>query len=255
MTSLAKEQNMSQAPNAIEVRDLCFAYQASSLVLNIPNWTLAQGKTCFLYGPSGSGKSTLLNLLSGTLSLKASAVNNQNTVLRVLGQDINTLSNAQKDRFRAHKMGVVFQRLNLIPYLTVAQNISLSANFTAKKDKAHKAKRLEQVLDNLSLPLDILDQKAQALSMGQQQRVAIARALYHEPELLIVDEPTSALDADATDKFMALLLGNVTTQNASLLFVSHDMRLAKNFDESLPLAEINQTTSVSSNTPSQTRET
>jgi putative ABC transport system ATP-binding protein len=107
------------------------------------------------------------------------------------------------------------------------------------QDTEFSEDKAKLVLANLSLPSNILHAKAQDLSVGQQQRVAIARALYHKPKLLIVDEPTSALDAQSTDKFMQLLLENTRQLNATLLFVSHDMRLASDFDECVALQSIN----------------
>jgi putative ABC transport system ATP-binding protein len=133
---------------------------------------------------------------------------------------------------------VVFQQLNLIGYLSVLDNIKLASLFS---QHAHKFDydKLKQVLTNLNLSSEVLHHKARDLSVGQQQRVAIARALYHQPALLIVDEPTSALDLRSTTKFMQLLLNNTQELNTTLLFVSHDMRLAKNFDQCVALADIN----------------
>jgi len=205
--------------------------------LNIPSWQLDMGKTAFLHGPSGCGKSTLLNLLSGTLSLSVNAANHGE--IRVLDKSINAMSNANKDAFRAKELGVVFQQLNLIGYLSVADNIKLSNRFSSGSSEFNMDK-LEQVLTNLNLSMSIVNYKANQLSVGQQQRVAIARALFHSPKLLIVDEPTSALDAQSTAKFMQLLLSNTQQLGASLLFVSHDMRLATDFDKCVGLPEINK---------------
>lgn len=240
---------------AITIENLQFAYPGKggktlnkahqSIILDIPSWQLEKGKSVFLHGPSGCGKSTLLNLLSGTLGL---SVNTSNTGdISVLGQSITTMSNTQKDKFRARELGVVFQQLNLIGYLSVADNIRLANKFSTGNTNLDVDK-LERVLTNLNLPLTIVNQKASQLSVGQQQRVAIARALFHSPKLLIVDEPTSALDAQSTAKFMQLLLSNTQELEASLVFVSHDMRLADDFDESISLSEINR---VASDLPSQ----
>jgi len=241
---------------AIHITNLKFAYnkqsnnsdsQEQQWVLDIPAWTLPAGQRVFLHGPSGSGKSTLLNLLSGTLALKTQATNSGS--IDVLDTPLQSLSNSQKDKFRATRLGVVFQQFNLIGYLSVKDNLLLANQFsTAAKSTQRQSsqqveysvnERLQQALTQLNLPMSLLDQKASQLSVGQQQRVAIARAMFHKPDLLIVDEPTSALDAQATAKFMQLLLGNLAT-NASLLFVSHDMRLAQDFDQSLPLSDINR---------------
>jgi putative ABC transport system ATP-binding protein len=90
------------------------------------------------------------------------------------------------------------------------------------------------------MPASLITQRADSLSVGQQQRVAIARALINEPEILVVDEPTSALDSTASDAFMTLLLGVSRSNNSTLLFVSHDQRLAMDFDETVCLSELNR---------------
>lgn len=223
--------------HAISVNKLRFAYVSSAPnVLNIDSWALPRGETMFLYGPSGSGKSTLLNLLSGTLPLSVSKQNVGNITL--LDKPFSTLSKAKQDKFRATHLGVVFQGLNLIGYLTVLDNLRLATQFSSKLFVLQQA---EQILASLHLPPQVLHQKANTLSVGQQQRVAIARAIIHKPELLIVDEPTSALDADATHGFMELLLQSVKSLGASLLFVSHDMSLASHFDSNVALTELNST--------------
>jgi putative ABC transport system ATP-binding protein len=227
---------------AIKIENLRFAYPISKqvggqpYVLEVPKWQVNMGERVFLHGPSGSGKSTLLNLLSGTLSL---TINKQNSgQITVLGHALQTLSNSKKDKLRAQSLGVVFQQLNLIAYLSVMDNIRLAMVFS-QSSKEFSARRAERVLTNLNLPISILGRKVRDLSVGQQQRVAIARALYHEPALLIVDEPTSSLDSQSSAKFMQLLLENTSALKATLLFVSHDLRLAENFDKCIALDDIN----------------
>lgn len=232
---------------AVAIKNLQFTYPNSkqekakhTTVLDIPDWSIKAHKTVFLHGPSGCGKSTLLNLLSGTLSLSVNSANKGE--VNVLGESMTSMTNTRKDSFRAQHLGVVCQQLNLIGYLTVADNIKLANSF-ASKNSTFTQEKLEHILAKLNLDINIAGQKANQLSVGQQQRVAIARALFHEPELLIVDEPTSALDAQSTNKFMELLLSNTQQLNASLLFVSHDMRLATDFDQSVNLPSINRVTS------------
>jgi putative ABC transport system ATP-binding protein len=229
---------------AINIENLRFAYPQQKrqmgdapVVLDIPKWEVPSKQRIFLHGPSGSGKSTLLNLLSGTLSLSVNA--NNSGQLTVLGRPLHTLSNRQKDKFRAQSLGVVFQQLNLIGYLSVLDNIRLASLFSQNK-RGFEEEKIKQVLTNLNLPMAVFHRKAKDLSVGQQQRVAIARALYHQPDLLIVDEPTSALDLQSTHKFMQLLLDNTEQLNATLLFVSHDLRLAADFDQCIALGDINQ---------------
>ena len=225
----------SNISRAINITKLKFAYGKNQIpVLDIKNFSLDQGKSMFLYGPSGSGKSTLLNLLSATLSLNIAP---QNTgELTVLKQALHLMSNLEKDNFRANNLGVVYQKLNLISYLSVRDNLRLATSFSQTK---FDLGRVQHILSMLNLPTQILLKKVSELSVGQQQRVAIARAIVHQPKLLIVDEPTSALDENATERFMTLLFNSISSLNASLLFVSHDMRLASYFDKSIALSDIN----------------
>lgn len=218
----------------LQMRDVTFRYQATSEadLLAIAQWDLRVGQKVFLYGPSGSGKSTLLNLLAGTLKPQQGSI-------RILNQDITLLSARKRDKFRAQNIGVVFQQFNLIPYLSVAQNIAAAA-WLAGNTRADLSHRIAQTVSQLQLPTTILAQQASQLSVGQQQRVAIARALINNPRLMIVDEPTSALDSDARDSFMQLLLQVCEQANSTLVFVSHDQSLSQYFDERVSLASLNQ---------------
>ena len=132
---------------------------------------------------------------------------------------------------------MVFQQFNLIPYLSVAQNISAAAYFSGKGNSSQKVlANTCELLDRLQLPSHVLHAKADALSIGQQQRVAIARALINSPQLLIVDEPTSALDADARDSFMALL--KEVASDSTMIFVSHDNAMERYFDRHFRISEL-----------------
>jgi putative ABC transport system ATP-binding protein len=235
------EQDSSTAfAPAILVESLAFSYVCGKPVIDIKKWHLHKSEHVFLYGPSGCGKSTLLNLLSGILAPQHGKVN-------ILNTDITALKPSKRDRFRAQHIGVVFQQFNLIPYLSVLDNIRLAmhfANDNADKDSSYKKnvsmqERIISMLQALQLPADCIQQKASKLSVGQQQRVAIARALINKPDVLIVDEPTSALDASAKDAFMNVLIETATSSNAALIFVSHDQSLANHFERVESLTDIN----------------
>jgi putative ABC transport system ATP-binding protein len=235
------EQDSSTAfAPAILVESLAFSYVCGKPVIDIKKWHLYKSEHVFLYGPSGCGKSTLLNLLSGILAPQHGKVN-------ILNTDITVLKPSKRDRFRAQHIGVVFQQFNLIPYLSVLDNIRLAmhfANDNADKDSSYKKnvsmqERIISMLQALQLPADCIQQKASKLSVGQQQRVAIARALINKPDVLIVDEPTSALDASAKDAFMNVLIETATSSNAALIFVSHDQSLANHFERVESLTDIN----------------
>lgn len=203
--------------------------------LDIPAFTLDAGEQVFLYGPSGSGKSTLLNLLAGVLVPGAGEV-------AILGTPLSTLSGAGRDRFRADHLGLIFQQFNLIPYLSVFENVLLPCRFSARRraqagDMRAAAARL---LGHLDLDAALWQRRADGLSVGQQQRVAAARALIGAPGLIIADEPTSALDAGRQDAFLDLLTRECAANAAALIFVSHDQRLAARFSRTLALSDINR---------------
>ncbi|MBX3639112.1 MAG: ABC transporter ATP-binding protein [Nitrosomonas sp.] len=221
--------------DAVKIKDLYFSYpgKTPTYQLTIPEWRVVKGDRIFLKGASGSGKSTLLNLLSGILVAT-------HGVIEILGQDLCVLSARQRDRFRAAHIGIVFQQFNLVPYLSVYDNIRLAAYFGRKKQTGLDliVKRLFTVLD---LDDTLIARQAAGLSVGQQQRVAIARALVNAPEILIVDEPTSALDNDLRDAFMKILLDICSIHQSTLIFVSHDAALTHYFHTIVNLSEISQT--------------
>ncbi|MBL8362156.1 MAG: ATP-binding cassette domain-containing protein [Rubrivivax sp.] len=204
--------------------------------LVIDDWAAARGDTVFVQGPSGCGKSTLLGLLSGVLVAAPGMVS-------VLGTDWAALRGAARDARRADDLGVIFQQFNLLPYLSVLDNVRLPCRFSARRaarctggvDAA--ARRL---LASMELPETLWLQPAARLSVGQQQRVAAARALIGAPALVLADEPTSALDAALRDGFMAHLLEQVQAAGSTLIFVSHDERLAARFSRRLALPELNR---------------
>ncbi|GAA5442815.1 putative ABC transporter ATP-binding protein Rv0986 [Microbulbifer sp. NBRC 101763] len=215
---------------AIEVEQLRFAYRKGPAVLEVPYWSLPVGEQVFLRGRSGSGKSTLLNLLAGILVTKSGSQ-------KVLGQSLGELSERKRDRFRAKHIGVVFQRFNLIPYLSVEDNIRVATHFAGFRGDFRG--RVRELLGGLCLGEEVLPKKVVHLSVGQQQRVAIVRVLINEPELLLVDEPTSALDPEARDAFVQLLMNACEQKKCTLVFVSHDSSLERHFPLVADMREIN----------------
>lgn len=221
----------------IDIENLAFAWKGGPQVLNVPSFRLGAGERVFLRGPSGSGKSTLLGLIAGVLAP-------QQGTIRVLGEDMTSLSASRRDRLRADHVGVIFQMFNLVPYLSVTGNVLLPLRFSPARRKAAGSDaeaEAHRLLARLGLDDErLLARRVSDLSVGQQQRVAAARALIGAPDLIIADEPTSALDADARDRFIALLSEEVTRSGASLLFVSHDASLAPLFTRAVDLAAINR---------------
>jgi putative ABC transport system ATP-binding protein len=219
---------------AIELENVRFAWPGGPALLHIPRFSVARGERLFLRGPSGSGKSTLLGLIGGVLAPDQGAV-------RVLGTPLHELSSAERDRFRGEHVGFVFQMFNLIPYLTVRENVLLALRFSPVRaarvaDRENEAARL---LAALGLERDLLHRPVTQLSIGQQQRVAAARALMGRPELVVADEPTSALDHEARESFLNLLLEECSAHGTTLLFVSHDPTLGGLFERQVSLREIN----------------
>jgi putative ABC transport system ATP-binding protein len=223
----------------IELNDLGFAWPGQAELLDIPAFTLQRGESLFLKGPSGSGKTTLLGLLGGVQKPGRGS-------LKLLGQELASLSSGARDRFRVDHTGYIFQQFNLLPFLSVRENVELPCRFS--KSRAQRAAERHgsvdgaaaQLLEHLGLKAELLERRADSLSIGQQQRVAAARALIGQPELVIADEPTSALDHDAREAFLQLLFAECRAAGASLLFVSHDQSLAPLFDRALSLAELNR---------------
>ena len=218
---------------AVHLSDVGFAFeQGEERVLDIPSWEIARSERVFLQGESGSGKSTLLSLLSGMFVPSSGQVS-------VLGTAVSSLSTRERDRFRAGNIGFVFQQFNLIPYLSVLDNILLAARFAETTGVSARA-RAEELLMKVNLGVELHDRPAGQLSIGQQQRVAIVRALINSPELLLVDEPTSALDHRNRDSFLELLTEILSESGCAMVFVSHDPEIGKYFDSKLTMHDLNQ---------------
>ena len=202
----------------LRVGDLTFTY-GERQVVDVNEFALNAGESVAVIGPSGCGKTTFLHLLAGLLSPASGKV-------EILGQEIGQLSLSQLDRFRGQNMGMVFQRLFLMPALTVRQNIELAQKMARTTEAPATVDRL---LSELGLE-ELSEHKPKMLSQGQAQRVAIARALVHKPALVLADEPTSALDNDRADDALALLKSSAEKSGASLVVVTHDERVRGKLD-------------------------
>mgnify|MGYP002520994252 FL=1 len=180
------------------------------------NMTLDEGKYVVILGPSGAGKSTLLNLLGGLDSPTEGKI-------YVEGQDISTLNQNELAEYRAGKVGFVFQFYNLVPTLTVHENVALVKEIAPNPLSA--TKMLEEV--GLS---DHLKNFPSELSGGEQQRVSIARALAKNPKILLCDEPTGALDSETGVLVLKLLLRMAREYGKTIVIVTHNQNIAKMAD-------------------------
>ena len=202
-----------------KIENLKFKYD-DQIVFDNQNFTIDRGQKLLVHGPSGCGKTTLINLMSGLLQSQFGKIIFEN-------EDLFELSENQLDKLRAKNFGFVFQRLYLINYLNVEQNIQL-ANISSNSSN------MNSLIEELGL-LDKRKSKIRELSVGEAQRVAIARAIVSKPKVIFADEPTSALDDDNSEKVMKLLFTQAEKNNTTLIVSSHDYRIKKKFSNFLEL--------------------
>lgn len=222
---------------SVRLEQLRFAYPGHAPVLDIEHFDVPRGQQLLLRGGSGTGKSTLLALMAGVLQPTHGRV-------EVVGQDLAALSGAGRDRFRADHCGVIFQQFNLLPFLSVRDNIALGLAFNSRRRQMPRGAaldaRIRGLLDALGLDAQALWSRAAGrLSVGQQQRVAAARALVGQPQLLLADEPTSALDTASATAFLRVLGDTCRGNGITSIVVSHDPTLPPLFDAVQDLAELN----------------
>ena len=198
----------------IELEDVRKRY-GQQTVLEGAELVVERGEFVAVMGRSGSGKSTLLRLIGG---LEAA----DSGVVRVDGTDLTALTETERARRRRRGLGFVFQSFNLIPTLTVAENVELPLELN---DVAGVERRSREVLDELGL-LGCADRFPEDISGGEQQRAAIARAVVHEPNLVLADEPTGNLDAETAQHVLDLLRRTCRERNATLIVATHSAELA-----------------------------
>jgi putative ABC transport system ATP-binding protein len=192
-------------------------------VLRGVDFELAAGERVALSGESGSGKSTLLHLIAGLDAADSGSI-------RLNGEDVSGLSDAGRAALRRDRLGLVFQQFNLIPSLSVEDNLAFQSRIAGKHDAAWQG----ELIDRLGLAA-LLKRYPEQLSGGQQQRVAIGRALATKPMLLLADEPTGNLDEDTADGVLALTRDLVARTGCGFLMVTHSARLAATLDRQVTL--------------------
>lgn len=241
--STAPQGESSALRVVLAVEALRFAWPGMKApCIDIEAFRITAGESVFLHGPSGCGKSTLLSLLAGVLVADEGRVT-------LLGHDWSQLSGAARDRCRVAHVGYIFQQFNLLPYLSVLDNVLLPCRFSQRRESqaargGSSREQAEHLLDQMGLDRHLWKRQAMQLSVGQQQRVAAARALIGQPEVVIADEPTSALDEDRREAFLDVLLTACLVNHSALVFVSHDQRIAQRFARHVLLPEINRAASV-----------
>jgi len=205
-------------------------------VVDVADFTLADGEQVALIGTSGSGKTTLLHLIAGILAPDAGQI----TFRATDGTDVNiaAMSEAQRDIFRGRNIGYIFQTHHLLPGFTALENVLLGMSFTGRAPDKTWAQHL---LNEVGLS-DRLHYRPAKLSVGQQQRVAVARALANRPKLVLADEPTGALDEANAQQVLTLIRKLCTEVNAALLLVTHDLQIARQFSRTVSLKDLNQDT-------------
>jgi putative ABC transport system ATP-binding protein len=210
----------------LSVRKLTKTYRTAGeeiAVLRGVDLELAAGERVALSGESGSGKSTLLHLIAGLDAADAGEI-------RLNGEDVSDLSDAGRAALRRDRLGLVFQQFNLIPSLSVEDNLAFQSRIAGKHDAAWQA----ELIERLGLAA-LLKRYPEQLSGGQQQRVAIGRALATKPMLLLADEPTGNLDEDTADSVLALARDLVARTGCGFLMVTHSARLAATLDRQVTL--------------------
>jgi putative ABC transport system ATP-binding protein len=198
-------------------------------ILEIPEFILQSGEQTALLGPSGGGKTTLLNVIAGITMPDSGAVT-------IDGIDITRLHEVGRDRFRAQKIGFVFQTFNLLPAFSALENVLLGMSFSGKRVDRRRALEL---LEKVGLSHRLHHRPAR-LSVGEQQRVAVARALANRPSLLLADEPTANVDVKNQHTVLELICGACREHNVSLLMVTHSLEVSGRFTRIEKLEDFNR---------------
>ena len=208
----------------LQTLGLEYHYQHGKKIV-FPEIEIERGQRLLISGFSGCGKTTLLSLIAGALQLQVGDIKFDN-------QNYSSMSSLLLDRHRADHIGYIFQTLNLIPFLSVSENIGLGIRFSHSRKfrVSNLNQEINRLVDSLGLDKEALNTPVNRLSVGQQQRVAAARALLGKPDLILADEPTSALDSDTTKKFLNEMMETFDASKQAIIMVSHDASIASYFD-------------------------
>lgn len=197
-------------------------------VLDVPEFRVTAGEQMVMVGQSGCGKTTLLHIIAGISRPDSGKV-------RIDEWDITLMPEAEVDRFRAERIGYVFQTFNLLAGFTALENVLLSMRFAGSRADKNRAKHL---LTRVGLSHRMTHRPAQ-LSVGEQQRVAVARALANKPQLLLADEPTANVDAGHQQQILDLIRETCREENVALVIVTHSNEVAQQFSRIDRLEDFN----------------
>jgi putative ABC transport system ATP-binding protein len=226
---------MTPAGPAVTLRAVTKAFPLAGggalQVLEVGHLELPAGRCTVIQGRSGSGKTTLLNLIAGVSLPSRGAI-------AVEGTEITALPEARRDRFRAERIGYVFQSFNLLAALSALENVMVAMMFARAVPRREHRARARALLERLGLG-DRLAHRPAQLSRGEAQRVAIARALANDPPLVLADEPCASLDAAAAREALAALLAVCREAGKTLLIVSHDVAVLDVGDDRLDMTAVN----------------
>ena len=211
---LLVEVNQMAAP-VIDVKDLVKKYNGRTAVLDGVTFSVSAGEFVMVYGKSGCGKTTLLNILGGLDRSTAGSV-------AIDGEAIEGMSQDQLAKLRLRKIGFVFQDFNLLPDLTVRENIALPLLFSKAGDQSRALEMIRKF--DLS---DVADETANKISGGEAQRTAIARAMMNSPKIILADEPTGNLDNENTENVMSMFELVVRDYGTTIVLATHDKELAR----------------------------
>jgi putative ABC transport system ATP-binding protein len=226
-----EENRQKEALPVIETLDLTKVYQSGGLeirAVDAISMRIAAGEFVGLVGPSGSGKTTLLAMLAALLEPSDGYV-------RIDGIDLGMMTEGDRVRFRRERIGFTFQSNNLVPYLTVRENVEFMLRLNHRLDRAGK-QRVEELLLRLGLQ-DRMKNLPNRLSGGQRQRVAIARSLIHNPSVVLADEPTANLDTERAYQVVNLYADLIHEQNKAGIMVTHDLRMCKYVDKIIKIRD------------------
>jgi len=213
----------------IHLSSISFSYGRGDFSLHIDDFSVARGESVAIIGPSGTGKTTLLNLIAGILPVDAGNVD-------VDGTSLPTLSDKRVREFRIRRMGLVFQEFELVPHLSVLDNITLPYRISAALQLSPETReRARSIAGEVGLGGKIL-RNVRRLSQGERQRVAVCRALLPKPDILLTDEPTGNLDPKSKTRVLDLLFDYAKQNQATLLTVTHDQSILNSFDRTVDSA-------------------